>query len=81
LAHLSFFALDRPSARFSGDTSFDVSHARSYVDRDHFPNRYLPGLWELNLILDDSHGTLLRVLDLAQTDSADFGRTRRRMRR
>jgi hypothetical protein len=58
--HLVFFALDRRSGRFTGDGYVTDSRAGCYRLSNYFPNRYLGGLWELDLTLDDSHGVLLR---------------------
>jgi hypothetical protein len=37
-----------------------VGRAGCLVTRGHFANIYVSGLWELDLVIDDSHGTLLR---------------------
>ena len=57
--HYDFFALDRPSGDFTDDEVFSIGGG-CYVTSGHFRNRYLPGLWELQLTMSDSRGALLR---------------------
>lgn len=56
--HYEFFALDRPSGHFTGDSTFSIGGG-CYVTSGSFPNRYLSGLWELKLTMSDSRGALL----------------------